>query len=311
MMIMAPLLWGKERTKVGKMKLMQNQLLILHFITLYLQNCRLMVNGHVLFANIPTSSILVALADPNRPDWSHSIIQTNVYGVKELLGDKVLIQKEQSNNNIQYSPPSKEFVANVLHLSSAQLWSARAAVAHVRLLQANEPSTLSLRDEARSMFELCKHKFCNVEKCTSELDRQRAAKVLLEYGLSEHHFDVNKKGTPFFQDGLQFAGLDVEVTGAEGRRIKYQQKAIAQMLVRAKPTVSVVNEVEKNSEKNKNIGKQFIDHQDETILLDKVKYVKEEEDNTHFELSILQQSTLQNEWGTSNEASGRMAVQRQ
>ncbi len=162
-------------------------------------------------------------------------------------------------------------------------------MAHVRLLQADEPSTLNLWDEARCMFQVCKQKFCVFEKCTNQTEQQRAAKVLLEYGLSEHHFDVNKKGKPLFQEALKFANLDVEVTGAEGRRTKYQQKSTAQMLVRAKPTVA--NIIEKKSEKNENIGKQFIDHQDETILLDKVKYV-EEEDNTHFELSILQQTVL-------------------
>ena len=82
---------------------------------------------------------------------------------------------------------------------------------------------------------------------------------------------------------------NVQVTGAEGRRTKYQQKSTAQMLVRAKPTNN--NTKNESTDSKENIKKQYVDHQDETILLDKVKYV-EEEDNTHFELSILQQTIL-------------------
>lgn len=71
------------------------------------------------------------------------------------------------------------------------------------------------------------------------------------------------------------------------------------MLVRAKPQpkpssivkATIEEQPQSSEEKNDNdtIVKQLVDHQDETILLDKVKYV-EEGDNTHFELSILQQT---------------------
>ena len=228
-------------------------------------------------------SILLTLADPNRPDWSCSF--TNE---KDSMGGKgvIVIQKDSTH----YSSPTELFVANTYHLATSQLWSARAAVAHARLLQADDPSALNLWNEVTEMFECCKQRYCTSEAFKTESDSQLATKVLLEYGLAEHHFDANKKGKLYFEECLKFANLDVQVTGAEGRRTKYQQKTTAQMLVRAKPTVK--NDANSdNATKNEQIGKQFIDHQDETILLDKVKFV-EEADNTHFELSILQQTVL-------------------
>mmetsp|Transcript_28009 Transcript_28009/g.34579 ORF Transcript_28009/g.34579 Transcript_28009/m.34579 type:complete len:1093 (+) Transcript_28009:103-3381(+) len=232
-------------------------------------------------------SILLTLADPNRPDWSHYVTIDN---------NKVLVQCDASSNQIiHYSPPPKAFVANALNLTSAQLWSGRAAVAHVRLLQADDPSSLNLWQEVKCMFESCKARFCHINNGSEEKDpslkesRQLASKVLLEYGLAEHHFDYNKKGKTLFKEALVYADLDVQVTGAEGKRTKYQQKSTAQMLVRAKPASEVV--LEKDIDRAEKISKQLIDHQDETILLDKVKYV-EEDDNIHHELSILQQTIL-------------------
>ena len=139
-------------------------------------------------------SILLTLAEPNRPDWSHSFANDHTMAASD---DQIILRKD-SSSIIYFSSPSKAFVSNTLHLSSSHLWSARAAVAHVRLLQADEPCTLNLWNEVKDMFEVCKAKFCDNEKCKDESDRQRASKVLVEYGLAEHHFDVNKKGKKLF-----------------------------------------------------------------------------------------------------------------
>ena len=230
-------------------------------------------------------SILLTLAEPNRPDWSFSLVNDD----KTQSDVSLIVIRKDSSETVNFTLPSSDFVSYTLHMTSSHLWSARAAVAHVRLLQADEPSTMNLSGEVRSMFQNCKERYCDSEKCKDVSDRMLACKVLLEFGLSEHHFDINKKGKPFFEEALKFANLDVKVTGAEGRRTKYQQKATAQMLVKAKPTVANANDTDQ--ETRDNIGKQFVDHQDETILLDKVKYI-EDENNEHFDLSILQQTVL-------------------
>ena len=63
----------------------------------------------------------------------------------------------------------------------------------------------------------------NTDSTDADVHLQRdlnlAAKVLVKYGLAKHHFDVSTKGKSLFQEALQFANLDVEATGAEGREL--------------------------------------------------------------------------------------------
>ena len=59
--------------------------------------------------------ILLTLADPNRPDWSHSIITNTHNNVKDSSlpspspkDDKIIIRnKTHDNTTTLYSPPSK------------------------------------------------------------------------------------------------------------------------------------------------------------------------------------------------------------
>ena len=220
-------------------------------------------------------SILSALADPYRPDWTQY--------VSNITHDKVVIRKTESESS--YEPPSELFVACSNNLACATIWCGRAIVAHSRLLQGDEPS-MTLWKEAKSIFDACVEIYCNEAEIK---ERSLACRVFLEYGLAEHHFDRDKKGKQFFQQALEFSDLDIEVTGAEGRRTKYQQKATAQMIVRAKPTAAGGG-IEDSVDKNKIIS-QEVKFEEDTILLERVKYV-EEDDNTHFQLSLLQQTVL-------------------
>ena len=228
-------------------------------------------------------SILSTLAAPNRPDWTEFIADKD----ESENQNKVVIRKSPSGNH--YEPPSENFVACVQNLACAPIWCARAIVAHSRLLQGDETS-MTLWKEASSMFDICVSKYCDsAERETDGEKRALASKVLLEYGLAEHHFKRDKMGKPFFKRALVFSDLDVEVTGAEGKRTKFQQKATAQMLVRAKPTVQGKG-VENSVDKEK-ISEQEIKFEKDTILLNKVKY-EEEDDNIHFQLNILHQTVL-------------------
>ena len=228
-------------------------------------------------------SILSALADPNKPHWTQYVIEDDSVENQQ----KILIRKSHSGNF--FESPSESFVAYAQSLACATIWCGRAIVAHSRLLQGDEPA-MTLWKEAKCIFDKCVSKYCDGLDGESTKDkRSLASKVMLEYGLAEHHFDRDKMGKPFFQRALEFSDRDVEVTGAEGRRTKYQQKATAQMLVRAKPTAQA-NE-DGGSVLTEKIGKQEIKFEDDTILFDKVKFV-EEDDNTHFELNILQLTVL-------------------
>ena len=229
--------------------------------------------------------ILSTLANPNRPDWTHFIVNE---GEND---DKIIIRQNDSGSSF-FEQPSESFVSISQNLACAPIWCGRAIVAHSRLLQGDEPS-MTLWREANEIFNVCLIKYCNVvekEADSSVDERSLACKVLLEYGLAEHHFGREKLGKPFFRRALGLSDLDVEVTGAEGKRTKFQQKATAQMLVRAKPIVKA-GEGDKSIINKEKVGKQEIKFEEDNVLLDKVKY-EEEGDNIHFKLSILQQTVL-------------------
>lgn len=228
-------------------------------------------------------SILSTLALPNRPDWTQNIV--NESGEKETV-----VRKSNSGNF--FESPSQAFIACAQNLFCAPIWCGRAIVAHCRLLQGDEPS-MTLWKEAKNVFDNCITKYCESVNKTSSAKEERilASKVMLEYGLAEHHFDREKKGKPYFRKALAFADLDVEVTGSEGKRTKYQEKATAQMLVRAKPTDSAVANEEEKTDEQKKIEGQEIKLAEDSILLDRVKYTTED-DNVHFELNIHQQTIL-------------------
>ncbi len=228
-------------------------------------------------------SILSTLAIPSRPDWTQNI-------VNEGSGKEIVVRK--SNNGNFFEAPKPSFVACAQSLFCAPIWCGRAIVAHCRLLQGDEPS-MTLWKEAKSVFDDCVTKYCGAVDSTSSAKSERilASKVMLEYGLAEHHFDREKKGKPYFRKALAFADLDVEVTGSEGKRTKYQEKATAQYLVRAKPTKAIVADGEEQTEEQKIIEGQEIKLAEDSILLNRVKYTAED-DNVHFELNIHQQTIL-------------------
>lgn len=225
-------------------------------------------------------SILSSLSSPNRPDWTYVI---------EDLSDEIVLRK--NSNSAPYVSPPEYFVSHVQNVSCAHLWCSRAIVAHNRLFLGDE-SPQSLWEEAKWTFEERVLKDCNIEKLKNKSDASLPTKTLLEYGLAEHHFDKNKKGKDYFNRAVEFCDLDVEITGSEGRRTKYQKRAVAQYLVRAKPTTELhLGPDIENEIKNNRVTDQEVKLNEDSILLDKVKYVVEK-DNVHHVLSVLQLTVL-------------------
>ena len=243
-------------------------------------------------------SILLPLADSQRMSWSRSL--------------------KASDLNSSAADPSSSFSMGIDgELQAAKLMSARAAVAHQRLLQGDEPSA-TLWDEVQNMYTACVSMYCEpcLEKNSGDeenksTDNVLASRVMLEWGLAQHHFNREGMGKKSFRESMDFAGLTVEVTGAEGRRTKYQEKATAQYLVKARSKsstktdpgaeVKVKSEEEKeerngsdaeDTDKDKEqIKSQMIEHDEENILLERVKFVEDEE-NKHYTLSELDLSIL-------------------
>ena len=237
-------------------------------------------------------SLLLPLADPQRAPWSHSI--------------NAIESANANEKGIVVVDALSAPCAIAQQLQVATLLCARTAVAHQRLLQGDEASA-TLWDEVEESYMSCISLYCTDLDPTDNKNGQNdalsvAARVMLEWGLAQHHFGREGMGKKSFKEAMRFAGLSVELTGAEGRRTRYQQKATAQYLVKA--TSKNVNaftkrrggfdtrEAEATARKdNKQVESQMIQHNEESILLERVNFVNEEE-NKHYDLSELDLSIL-------------------
>lgn len=131
--------------------------------------------------------------------------------------------------------------------------------------------------------------------------------VHLEYGLASHYFNHSKKSKKLFDLAKETSGLSLEITGAVGKRTKYQQKATAQMIVRASSSIIaknneksltqssrvITNETTKMS--SDTIAQQIkfdkIEHTQDSILLEDIKY-EDANNNKIDDLNVLDQSIL-------------------
>mmetsp|Transcript_26713 Transcript_26713/g.39789 ORF Transcript_26713/g.39789 Transcript_26713/m.39789 type:complete len:767 (+) Transcript_26713:483-2783(+) len=257
-------------------------------------------------------SIFISLSDPERPDWTtHSALIPHSSNKDSKYGAKALMQKNDSTSIPQYSA---SFIAATKQLKAADIWSARAVVAHQRLLQGDEPS-LTLWNEAQSVFARCIETFCtNVEAIDSDDDstaitkmtkykkQAMASRVMLEWGLAQTHFNQEGKGKTSFNQAVKFAGLKIQVTGAEGKRTKFQRNATAQMTVKAtsaSPNMQIKQEEKKKEAEeedahdntaSKNVP-EMIEHSEDEILLERIKFTNAK-DNEHKTLTDLDQAIL-------------------
>ncbi|KAG7348582.1 tetratricopeptide repeat protein [Nitzschia inconspicua] len=187
-------------------------------------------------------------------------------------------------------------------LFSTTLWHARVALAHGRLLLSYEPSA-KLWEEVQSSFEtiLIRIKQSQDDGTLNSLVDENLdelhSRVLLEYGLAAYHFEHTKKGKALFVQSMESSGMNVEVTGSEGKRTKFQHKATAQMIVKASskqtsvPSSNIENVSSADNTATSVVKSQEIKHSEDSILLDNIKYEKDE-DNEILQLTILDQAIL-------------------
>ena len=247
-------------------------------------------------------AILSVLAEPTRPFslWSSTDNDSSSSNGCPIDVDAKILGKSFLGGS--------NFAAAARHLAVIKLWNARAIVAHRRLIATRHDdddgqACPTLWNEAEAMFASCMSDFCNNEEGIFNDDECRntliSSEVMLEWGLAQHHFRKDGRGKASFNKALEISKLEVEVTGAEGKRTKWQQKATAQYLVKAKPASSHKNSPSHGGGdttiKNETIiEKQMIKHVDvdtDAILLEKIKF-EEEDDNVHHNLSIQDQSIL-------------------
>jgi hypothetical protein len=160
-------------------------------------------------------AILSMLAEPMRPfrNWA----EENASEVADSTGGGV-------------SKLYDGFSAAANILLGASLWNARAIVAHRRLITVRRDdddgsACPTLWKEADAMFQRCLKLFCHQTTLFSSDELRNmhvAGSVMLEWGLAQHHFRKAGRGKTSFNEALGFVKLEVEVTGAEGKRTKYQ-----------------------------------------------------------------------------------------
>lgn len=173
------------------------------------------------------------------------------------------------------------------HLKGVALWSSRAVVVHERLLQCREPSLL-LWKEADGLFGRAVDDFCPLDIIGSN---PRAATVVLERGLAEHHFDRPGKGKKNFARAQEYSGLSVSVTGAVGKRTKFQQEATAQYLVKATSAASATEETKEDVHRKDVVREQMVETPEDDIRLERIKF-EDDKENEITNLNILDQSIL-------------------
>ena len=183
----------------------------------------------------------------------------------------------------------ESFVGLTSHLSAASIWSARASIAHERLLLSQEP-TPTLWGETESIFPQC-------IRLMERKNRYLRAMVFLEFGLACHHFQQPKQAKALFLKAKEVSRLFLEVTGVDGKRTKFQHKATAQLVVRA---ASARDDEELNiapldsgigEDNEKKIKSQMVGFNEDTILHEHVQFVNEDE-NKVLPLTILDQAIL-------------------
>jgi tetratricopeptide (TPR) repeat protein len=176
-----------------------------------------------------------------------------------------------------------------------QVWSLRAAVSHARLLVHSAQPTLW--QEIKSGFQKVLIHYCSpVEETSSLAERHRAATVVLEWGLAQHFLDRPGKGRLAFHKAKHYSGLMVELTGTPGKRTKYQKFVLAQMQVKAtsivqSETENLISSTTDNQQEDVQIKAQAVQHAEDGILLEKVRF-ENEGDNQVTILSILDQAIL-------------------
>ena len=218
-------------------------------------------------------SMLHTLANPQRNDWTDSA--------------------GSGGNDASLEAVPAVFCEAAANLRAVHLWNARAAVAHTRLLQTRDPPPTQW-NEAKESFKAALVHFCeNVD--ISEGDsidwdkRRQAATVVLEWGLAHHYFNRPDQGKLYFHKAMEYSGLNVEVTGAIGKRTKFQQESTAQMVVRATSMNQGVGS--DNEEETVKIKAQMVEHGEDGILLEKIKF-DDEKENQISRLSVLDQAIL-------------------
>ncbi|GMH83859.1 hypothetical protein TL16_g09739 [Triparma laevis f. inornata] len=124
----------------------------------------------------------------------------------------------------------------------------------------------------------------------SSSDRVFLSTVSLELGLVSQMFEQNNLGKPFFNLAAKWSGLKWSVTGREGKKTKFQEKAIAMMVVLAESELEEMK-VEESMKVVDNEAPSTASHEENNHLLERTQFT-DSTVNTQKPLTKLDQSIL-------------------
>ncbi len=246
----------------------------------------------LLFARV----VFHTLATPNRMDWSHSI---QIRDGDDTRRNGALTEEDLTNNSSSLSSciSMGAHIENIINsMCCVKVWNARAATAQQRLLHVRtlEPCP-TLWNETKQLYDSI---FELIENCSDEdnhYSRSILSRIYLEYGLAMHHFEYRDKGKACFVKAKELSGLRTELTGAMGKRTKYQQEGKAQLLVRASSNAVGALGTTTNddiNEQNNHCLPEHIKFDDQSHLLERTQYESKDDDEAYEQLNPHHQTIL-------------------
>ncbi|PWA03445.1 hypothetical protein BB558_000383 [Smittium angustum] len=161
-----------------------------------------------------------------------------------------------------------------------------------------------LEEHSATLMDTCENEFKDLEedilgdnsefeiKANPSVSETRKLKAMfcLEFGLMYQYYHKNSKANEWLQRSQKESGLVWEITGAKGKRTRFQERNIAQLLVVAK-SMSEEEETSMDTKvdtKNENALKapKTLDLNDDT-LLEKIEFLKVNDDSENLSISEL------------------------
>lgn len=134
-------------------------------------------------------------------------------------------------------PPSYQEgeITNLKRLHTAPWWTLRLTLLHQQILDEPapppEPFTSTLSSSVESLIGIFTPNFPTSSEPGPDSDL--SARILITHGLLYHFLSQDKLASSFFARAIRATGLRQEFTGALGKRTKFQQEDLSQLVVLA------------------------------------------------------------------------------
>ena len=132
-------------------------------------------------------------------------------------------------------------ITNLKRLQTAPLWTLCLTLLHQQILDETVPPpelfTTALSSSIESLVSTFTAELSNSDEPSPDADL--SARVLITHGLLFHLLSQDKIASSFFARAIQATGLQHELTGALGKRTKFQQQDLSQLIVLAKSKLKI------------------------------------------------------------------------